>query len=180
MSKINFITKYRDEFYIKRNHILNDYAEQTKIKGQMYYVYSENFKLENGYNLCICEKEKSDIVIVEILSNLPENVKVGSVLRKINEKYILDLESTKEIKLKLEALKEKILKNQNEFLNSKRIENHIYEVSEIGSDRVWLFDITEKMNFSEEIEEINFPKDLLENAREGDLYIYINGKYEKK
>ena len=111
---------------------------------------------------------------------MPENVEVGSVLRKVDDKYILDLESTREIALKVEQLKECILKNQEEYLNNIRVENHIYEVSEIGIDRIWLFDITEKTIFSEEIEEIDFPKNLLENAREGDLFIYINGKYEKK
>lgn len=49
-----------------------------------------------------------------------------------------------------------------------------------GSDRAWLYDITnENSHGMEEIEEINFPKELLQDATEGDLFIYENGKYQK-
>ena len=74
-------------------------------------------------------------------------------------------------------MKSEILKKQKEFLNSKRIENHVYEMSENGKDRAWLFDITN--NNDEEIEEIDFPRELLKDAKEGDLFVYKNGEYQK-
>ena len=43
-------------------------------------------------------------------------------------------------------------------------------MSEKAEDRAWLFDITE--NKEEALEEIEFPKELLENAQEGDKFIY--------
>lgn len=171
------ITEFRDKMYIQRRKILNDYAKQTIDKGTMYYIYDKNSKLEDGYNLCICEEEKSHIIIEANSNILPNDTKIGSVLRKFEDNYILDNEATKDVSEKIEKMKYELLEKQTEFLNSKRIEGHIYEVSENGGDRVWLFDITN--NSDEALEEIGFPKELLQNAKVGDLFIYRNGEYKK-
>ena len=143
----------------------------------MYYIYSKNSKNENGYNLCICEEGKSHIIIELNSNELPDEVCVGSVLRKLRDSYILDKESTNEICEQINNMKDKLLKEQQEFLGSKRIEGHIYEISENDGDRAWLFDITSGEN--EGIEEIEFPLELLENSQEGDQFIYENGEYKK-
>lgn len=70
-----------------------------------------------------------------------------------------------------------LLEEQSRYLESKRIDGHIYEMSEKTSDRVWLFDITN--NSTEGIEEIDFPERLLKESKEGDLFIYKNGEYKK-
>ena len=57
------------------------------------------------------------------------------------------------------------------------MEGHIYEMSENNGDRAWLFDITSGSN--EGVEEIDFDIDLLKTSKEGDLFIYKNGKYQK-
>lgn len=171
------ITIYRDEMYIERANILNNYAKQTRDKGQMYYIYDKNSKLENGLNLCICENGQSHTVIETSINELPSGVKVGSVLRKQGNSYVLDNEATKDIAESIDKMKSKILKKQKEFLNSKRIENHVYEMSENGKDRACLFDITN--NNDEGIEEIDFPRELLKDAKEGDLFVYKNGEYQK-
>ena len=171
------ITEFRDKMYIERSKILNDYAKQTIDKGQMYYIYDKNSKLEYVYNLCICEDEKSHIIIESNRNILPNDAKMGSILRKLKDSYILDNEATKDISERIEKMKDELLEKQTEFLNSKRIEDHIYEVSENGKDRIWLFDITS--NSDEALEEIDFPKELLQNAKVGDLFIYKNGEYKQ-
>ena len=170
-------TKYRDKMLLERSSILNNYASKTSKKGEMYYIYGKNSKMENGYNLCICEKEKSRIVIEEATNNLPEGAEIGSVLRKNEDNYILDEEATSIISEEIENMKERILEEQTEFLSSNRIEGHIYELSEKNEDRAWLFDITN--NSSEGIEEIDFPQELLADSKEGDLFIYKDGEYQK-
>lgn len=50
-------------------------------------------------------------------------------------------------------------------------------MSEKGGDRAWLFDITSGSN--EGVEEIDFPQELLQDAKERDLFIYKNGEYQK-
>lgn len=74
-------------------------------------------------------------------------------------------------------MKDELLEEQTEFLKSKRIEDHIYEMSENNEGRAWLFDITESS--TEAIEEIDFPQELLNDSREGDLFVYKNGEYQK-
>ena len=167
------IIKYRDKMLKGREKILIDYANKTLDKGQMYYIYSKN---KNGYNLWLCEEEKSHNIIEE--SKLPKNVKIGSVLRKIGDDYILDEKATKEVAEEIYNMKDALFKEQTEFLRSKRIEGHIYEMAENGGDRAWLFDITNNSN--EGIEEINFPEELLKNSKEGDLFVYKDGSYYKK
>lgn len=171
------ISMYRDKMLIERSNILNQYAKKTADKGKMYYIYSKNSKMLDTYNLCICEESKSHTIIEESINNLPKGAEIGSVLREAENHYNIDEEATKEIAKEIYNMKSELLREQTEFLNSKRIEGHIYEVSENDGDRVWLFDITNSSN--EGIEEIDFPKELLQSSKEGDLFAYINGKYTK-
>ena len=77
-------------------------------------------------------------------------------------------------------IKEKI-EEQHKYLDSKRVEGHTFEVGEKYSGRIWLYDLDNVQGGGiEGIEEIEFSKDLYQNAKEGDLFIYQNGKYEKK
>ena len=171
------IVEYRDKMLIERNNILNNYANNTVDKGQMYYIYSKSSKNMNEYNLCICNDENSHTVIEERIENLPEGASIGSVLRKSENGYILDEESTIEIENQIRKMIENLLDEQAEFLKSKRIEEHIYEVSEKNDNRVWLFDITNNSN--EAIEEIDFPKMLINESKEGDLFVYKEGRYQR-
>lgn len=171
------ITEFRDKMYIERSEILNDYAKQTSNRGEMYYIYDKNSKLQDGYNLCICKEENSHTIIEGNSNILPKGATIGSVLRKFEGNYILDNEATKDISERIEKMKDELLEKQTEFLNSKRVEGHIYEVSENGNDRVWIFDITN--NSDEALEEISFSKELLQDAKVGDLFVYENGEYKK-
>lgn len=171
------LTTYRDKMNLERNNILNNYAKQTSNKGQMYYIYSKNSKTQDAYNICICEEGKSHNVIEINKHDLPYDAEVGTILRKKEQNYTIDTESTKEISEELSKLKTKILQEQEIYLLSQRKEGHVYELSEKSDDRAWLFDITE--NRDEALEEIEFPKELLETAKEGDKFRYINAKYEK-
>lgn len=171
------ITKYRDKMLIERANILNSYAKQTLSKGEMYYIYNKNSKIIDGYNLCICKEGMSHAIIEINKDNLPNKARTGSVLRKFGERYILDEEATKEVEEKICNMKAELLKEQTEYLKSKRVEGHIYEMSENDGDRAWLFDITSGSR--EGVEEIDFDIELLKTSKEGDLFIYQNGKYQK-
>ncbi|MBR3132573.1 MAG: DUF3006 domain-containing protein [Clostridia bacterium] len=169
--------KYRDKMLIERGNILNNYAQKSLSDGELYYIYSKNSKMSDGYNLCNCEREKSSDIIEVNSGELPYGATIGSVLRKQGDSYILDQEATNEIAKEINNMKEKLLKEQSEFLEGNRIEGHVYELYENNGDRAWLFDITS--GNSEGIEEIDFPEDLLTNGKEGDLFIYKNGEYQK-
>ena len=171
------ITKFRDKFYLERSNILNFYANKTKDKGPMYYIYNKSTTLDNTYNLCICDEEKINNVIEIDKSKLPNDAKIGSILRKEDDNFYIDNELTNQIEIEILNLKNKIIEEQIEFLKNSRIEGHVYELSEKSEDRVWLFDITN--NSFEALEEIDFPIELLTDFKEGDLFIFEDGEYKK-
>lgn len=175
------ISKYRDEMLTERNNILQKYAENIKETGEMYYIYNISENQKNSYNLSNCTVEKSNEVITKQIEELPEGVRLGSVLREQNGSFILDVEATKIVGEEINQMIQEKLKQQDEYLDSKRIEGHVYEVGEKYSGRIWLYDLNNNPNSGVEgIEEIEFPKDLYQTAKEGDLFIYKNGEYQKQ
>lgn len=172
------IAKYRDEILTARSNILQNYAENTKNAGEMYYIYDENEI--NSYNLCICETEKNHEVITKQIEDLPKGANLGSILRKQGDEFTLDTEATQIVEEKINTMIKEKIEEQNQYLDSKRIEGHIYEVGEKYSGRIWLYDLNNIVGGGMEgIEEIEFPKDLYEIAKEGDVFVYKNGEYQK-
>ncbi len=174
------IRKYKDEMLVERNNILQNYAKNTKDRGEMYYIYNISENERNAYNICICDKNKSNEIITKRKGELPAEANLGSVLRKQNGKFILDTEATKIVGEKINNMIKEKIEEQNRYLDSKRIEGHIYEVGEKYSQRILLFDLNNDYKGGRlGIEEIDFPKDLYEEAKEGDLFIYKEGTYQK-
>ena len=174
------ISKYKNEMLLERANILQNYALKTKDKGEMYYVYDVGTNEKNTYNLCVCKSNKSNEVITKKIEDLPKSTTLGSVLRKNGENFILEKEDTKVIENQINNMISKKIKEQNQYLESKRIENHIYEVDEKYSGRIWLYDLNNKVGEGiEGIEEIEFPKELYEIVKKGDKLIYQNGEYQK-
>lgn len=175
------IVRYRDKMLTERAEILQRYSENTKEKGEMYYIYDVNSGDSNSFNLCICEPGKSQEVITKTKAELPEGVTLGSVLRKKDMEFVLDNDGTKSVGKEINTMIKEKIEEQHKFLNSKRVEGHTYEVGEKYSGRIWLYDLDNVVGGGiEGIEEIEFPKDLYQIAKEGDLFTYQNGKYEKK
>ena len=174
------ISKYKDEMLLERTNILQNYALETKDKGEMYYIYDIDTNGKNEYNLCICEPNKSHEVITKKIEDLPEGTSLGSVLRKQGENFILEKEDTRVIEKQINNMINAKIKEQDQYLDSKRKEGHIYEADEKYSGRIWLYDLSNKVSGNlEGIEEIEFPKNLYETAKKGDKFIYQNGEYQK-
>ena len=77
----------------------------------------------------------------------------------------------------------KLLNEQEKEVMARRIEGHLYEFTEKSGDRAWLIDKNMPKNEEgtafEVFEEIDFQKELLSTAKEGEVYQYINGEYRK-
>lgn len=169
---------YRDKMFIERNKIINKYAKENQDNGTMYYIYNKNLETDT-YLLSICEEDKSNIVIEANKEELPEGVSLDTVLRQENGKYIVDTRATITVRKQIEEMVNKLLKEQERYLQSNRLEGHIYEVGEIESDIVWLYDITKNsVNGIEAFEEIEFPLELINKVTEGTKVVYRNGIYE--
>ena len=172
-------TKFRNEMLVERTEILQRYAESTKEVGEMYYIYNKSGT--NAYNLCNCEASKSHEVFSESIEKLPEGANLGSVLRKKDDEFIIDIDATKIVNEDInEMIKEKIEK-QNAYLSSKRIDEHVYEVGEKYSNTILLYDLDNNVNGKiESFEEVEFSSDLFNSVKEGDRVVYKNGKYHNQ
>ena len=158
-----------------RDEILANYAQNTKEKGDLFFVFNK-VKGTDEYRIIQMGENTNKTITVE-KSKLPNDTKLNYVMRLENRKYTLDTEGTNEIINKIYKKAEEILNRQDEKLDEYRKEGHVYVVSEDINNRIFLWDTTDKPDF--EIEEVNFPTELLSEAKEGNKFIYKNGKYEK-
>ena len=174
------IARYRDKMLMERGQILQKYRENTKEKGEMYYIYAVNSNDSNSFNLCTCESRDGHQVITKSKEELPEGATLGSVLRKNDVDFVLDHEGTKCVGTEINRMIKKKIEEQHEYLDSIRVEGHIYEADEKFLGRIWLYDLNNKVGGGiEGVEEIEFPKNLYETAKKGDKFIYRNGEYQK-
>ena len=168
VSDNKIISEYKDKMLISRNMILQELEN-----NEMYYIYD---KKDSDYLAAICEKGKSHEVIRIPEKDVKSNVKVDSILRKINDKFELDEETTSLVKNKMEEMFNKILEEQNRMMESRRIDGHTYEYIEGSEDSVWLID--NNLNNGDVFEEMQ--QEVFKDAQEGDIFEYINGEYKIK
>ena len=172
------ISKYKDNMLKERANILQDYAENTKEAGEMYYIYNVSENEKNSYN--ISKTDKSHKILTLSIDELPKGTQLGSVLRKQGDKFILDANATRIVGKRINEMIEEQIKKQNQFLKDKRIDGHMYEVEEKDNGRIWLYDLNNiEGGGIEEFEEIEFPKDLYQMSKKGDKFLYKDGEYQK-
>lgn len=172
------ISKFKNKMLIERRNILQNYAEKTKEQGEMFYIYDVSTFGEDLYNLL---NPKTNQVITKSIDELPAGSNLGSVLRKNENEFKLDNDGTKFVGQEINSMIKGKIKEQNEYLETSRIEGHRYQVDEKYSGRMWLYDLDKNVNGEMEgIEEIDFPKDLYEIAKKGNVFVYKDGKYKKE
>lgn len=172
------ISKYKDNMLKERANILQDYAENTKEAGEMYYIYNVSENEKNSYN--ISKTDKNHKILTLSIDELPKETQLGSVLRKQGDKFILDANATRIVGKRINEMIEEQIKKQNQFLKDKRIDGHMYEVEEKDNGRIWLYDLNNiEGGGIEEFEEIEFPKDLYQMSKKGDKFLYKDGGYQK-
>lgn len=172
------ISKYKDNMLKERANILQDYAENTKEAGEMYYIYNVSENEKNSYN--ISKTDKNHKILTLSIDELPKGTQLGSVLRKQGDKFILDANATRIVGKRINEMIEEQIKKQNQFLKDKRIDGHMYEVEEKDNGRIWLYDLNNiEGGGIEEFEEIEFPKDLYQMSKKGDKFLYKDGEYQK-
>ena len=172
------ISTYKDNMLKERANILQDYAENTKEAGEMYYIYNVSENEKNSYN--ISKTDKNHKILTLSIDELPKGTQLGSVLRKQGDKFILDANATRIVGKRINEMIEEQIKKQNQFLKDKRIDGHMYEVEEKDNGRIWLYDLNNiEGGGIEEFEEIEFPKDLYQMSKKGDKFLYKDGGYQK-
>lgn len=172
------ISKYKDNMLKERANILQDYAENTKEAGEMYYIYNVSENEKNSYN--ISKTDKNHKILTLSIDELPKGTQLGSVLRKQGDKFILDANATRIVGKRINEMIEEQIKKQNQFFKDKRIDGHMYEVEEKDNGRIWLYDLNNiEGGGIEEFEEIEFPNNLYQMSKKGDKFLYKDGGYQK-
>ena len=162
-------TKYRDEINIQKSNIISNYSKNK----EMYYIYNKSSDDMYGIVEYINGKSSEDIWVEA--EKIPKEAKVDTVLKKGDNQFIVDKIATKELKEKIIEMINNLIEQQEKELEEKRIEGHLYEFVEKTGDTIWLID---KNNINGNcFEEIKFRKDTFENAKEGNIYQYVNGEY---
>ena len=168
--KENTLTsKYRDEINIQKSNIISNYSKNK----EMYYIYNKSSDDMYGIVEYINGKSSEDIWVEA--EKIPKEAKVDTVLKKEDNQFIVDKIATKELQEKIIEMINNLIEQQEKELEEKRIEGHLYEFVEKTGDTIWLID---KNNINGNcFEEIKFRKDTFENAKEGNIYQYVNGEY---
>lgn len=162
-------TKYRDEINIQKSNIISNYSKNK----EMYYIYNKSSDDMYGIVEYINGKSSEDIWVEA--EKIPKEAKVDTVLKKEDNQFIVDKIATKELQEKIIEMINNLIEQQEKELEEKRIEGHLYEFVEKTGGTIWLID---KNNINGNcFEEIKFRKDTFENAKEGNIYQYVNGEY---
>lgn len=180
LNKYNETNELRDKLLSERFKILTDYASQNIDKGEFYYIYQKASDDNQTYLMAVFGKEQTCEIFKINKEIMPANSNIDSILRKKEEKFYLDEEATEYIKSKMRE-KFQIIINGKE--NKNKIEGHIYEFVESSGNSAWLIDTNSPLDKSNNaydvFEDTEFPLELLKSTKEGDLFKYINGKYER-
>lgn len=162
-----------NEIYQERKNVLQEYANSTKDEGNLYFVFN---KVKNEEKYRVWTVDSNGVTQNEVSKNdLPNDISVNSVMRMNNEKFILDSEATKVVTNEIRNRANKIIENQNQKIQEYKKEGHTYLVTEDINGRIFLWDSTEKPKF--EIEDVNFPEELKDKAKEGNSFLYKDGAY---
>lgn len=154
-----------------RTNVLQQYARDN---GKLYFVFNK-VNGENKYRVWECDGNSIEQKEIN-KNNLPTDVTVNSVMEVENGEFILDRATTSSVKNEIINRANKIIEEQNRKIENYKKEGHTYLVTEDLRGRVFLWDSTEKPKF--EIEDVNFPEELKDKAKEGNSFLYKNGKYE--
>jgi len=168
----------------KADEVITQYARENFGSETMYFV-KDNKKTywmhnarhydDSAYSvLKIANGEMKEIAVDK--KDMPKEISVNDVFRLKDDKYIIDKISTNELQTAIKNMANEVIEKQNRNLSKHRKEGHLYMVTEELKESRFLLDTTESTGT--EFEEVDFPKDLLEKATQGTIFMYTNGTYE--
>ena len=156
-----------------RIEVLSEYANRTKDEGTLYFIFN---KVNGEENYRVWKFDDGKRTQSEISKNdLPQDASINSVLRMENGKLVKDNEATNVVINEIKERADKVIEKQNQKIEEYKKEGHVYLVTEDIRGRVFLWDSTEKPK--NEIEDVYFPEELKDKAKEGNSFLYQNGTY---
>ena len=168
----------------KADEVITQYARENfgsetmyfvKDNKKTYWMHNSRHYDDSAYSVLKIANGKMEEIAVD-KKDMPKEISVNDVFRLKNDKYTIDKISTNELQTAIKNMANEIIEKQNKNLSKHRKEGHLYMVTEELKESRFLLDITE--GAETEFEEVDFPKDLLEKATQGTIFMYTNGTYE--
>ena len=170
--KYKLNSEYANKLKIERNKILEEQARNFNNDESLYYVSYKN-SFNNNYQIIEFNKINENKSFYITREELPKNISVGKVMRKIDDKYEIDNDITKQIMKKVEDCAEVLANEQNEELKKYRQEGAIYQVVDHSSKGVFLQNKDNNVIF----EETNLSEELMDKISNDYILSYKNGEY---
>lgn len=160
-----------NELMKERINVLNNYAKNN---GETFYFIFNKVKNEDKYRVWKFSNGKRTQSEMQ-KDDLPNDANVNSILKVTDDKLVTDKEGTNIVISKIKERADEIIEKQNKKIEDYKKEGHTYLVTEDINGRVFLWDSTEKPSY--EIEDVYFPEELKNKAKEGNSFLYQNGTY---
>lgn len=170
--KYKLNSEYANKLKIERNKILEEQARNFNNDESLYYVSYKN-SFNNNYQIIEFNKINENKSFYITGEELPKNISVGKVMRKIDDKYEIANDITKQIMKKVEDCAEVLANEQNEELKKYRQEGAIYQVVDHSSKGVFLQNKDNNVIF----EETNLSEELMDKISNDYILSYKNGEY---
>lgn len=117
MDDIKLTSEEEFEFYEKRWDFLKNYfdKELSDLSNGEVFIVTNKYENDIEYHRYKVTQYRNNIEhkCVAFEKDLPENVKLGDVVRKIDGKYIYDKQATKYVNDSLKKIKQEIVNNRN-------------------------------------------------------------------
>lgn len=169
--KYNLTSQFSIELRNQRDEIIKDYL-QNSTEESLYFVTYKN-EAKNNYTISQYNKEGKNTSFGISGEDLPKDVKKDVVLKKEDDKFVVDYQATETIMNKISDCAEKLAQEQNTKLNKSREENGLYQVVDISSNGVYL----QNMSNNQVFEEVDIPKELLNQIGNDYILRYKDGTY---
>lgn len=169
--KYNLTSQFSIELRNQRDEIIKDYL-QNSTEESLYFVTYKN-EAKNNYTISQYNKEGKNTSFGISGEDLPKDVRKDVVLKKEDDKFVVDYQATETIMNKISDCAEKLAQEQNTKLNKSREENGLYQVVDISSNGVYL----QNMSNNQVFEEVDIPKELLNQIGNDYILRYKDGTY---
>ena len=170
--KYKLNSEYANKLKIERNKILEEQARNFNNDESLYYVSYKN-SFNNNYQIIEFNKINENKSFYITGEELPNNILVGKVMRKTDDKFEIDNDITEQIMKKVEDCAEVLSNEQNEELKKYRQEGAIYQVVAHSSNGVFLQNKDNNVIF----EETNLSEELMDKISNDYILSYKNGEY---
>lgn len=174
-----FTRENEEKIWDKKEELIREHISKNNINGaDENKLYEISYESSKGFNLIEYDEiyENRVSFIIDYVE-LPKNVKEGMFFRKVDEKYILDRETTEKIYNEMTSFQNELVKEQKEMLNDMRQDGAIYKVTYLEDDcEDWRTELTNQKT-GKVFQELEFPHDVYHQVGVDSLVKYKNGKY---